>query len=296
MAGVDLAIQLLGPVGLWRDGAAVPAGGPTQRAVLAMLALHVGQPVPVDTLGEGIWGEGEEPTGASSAMQMHVSRLRRLLKTGRRQPIQTVPGGYRLDPDEVAIDAAAFEQATAEGRRLLGASQTAAALMQLDAAEDLWRGPVLMDLRDFPFAAHAADRYEELRVDAAEQAIAARLALGESQSLVPRLQALIAEHPYRERLHGQLMLALYRSGQQAAALDAYIAARSRLVLDLGVEPGPELQRLQQRILAQDPELAAAATSTTQAATLPAARPRPAPACRLPPSCSDASSCLPTSRP
>ncbi len=280
MAGAKLAIRLLGPVELWRDGAAVAAGGPTQRAVLAMLALRADQPVSAAALSDGVWGEADEPAGAAKAMQVHVARLRSVLRTDKRQPLQSVPGGYRLDGDRLTVDAAAFERGVADGRRLLGAGQTRAALAQLDAALGRWRGPALMDLRDFPFAAHAADRFEELRVDAAEQAIAARLALGEAQSVVPPLQALIAEHPYRERLHGQLMTALYRSGQQAAALDAYTAARSRLVLDLGVEPGPELQALQQRILAQDPELAATTTPTSQPATRPAARPRPVP--RLPP--------------
>ena len=279
MTEASLTVNLLGPVELSRAGRTVPAGGPTQRAVLAMLALRIDQPVSAAALSDGVWGEADEPAGAAKAMQVHVARLRSALRTGKQQPLQSVPGGYRLAGNGLAVDAAAFERAIADGRRLLSASETVAGLEQLDAALGLWRGPALMDLRDFPFAAHAADRYEELRVDAAEQAIAARLALGESQALVPQLQALIAEHPYRERLHGQLMLALYRSGQQAAALDAYTAARSGLVLDLGVEPGPELQALQQRILAQDPELAAAAT-TLAGSSRPAARARPAP--RLPP--------------
>ncbi len=264
MAGVELAVRLLGQVELWRDGAAIPAGGPTQRAVLAILALRAGEPVAVESLSDGIWGEAEEPAGALKAMQVHIARLRRVVAHDSTQPIETVSGGYRLDPDGLTIDAPVFERELAAGRQQLADGDAHAAADTLAAALALWRGPALMDLRDFPFAAHVAVRYDELRIDAAEEAVAARLALGESRALVPELQALIAANPYRERLHAQLMTALYRAGQQAAALDAFTAARRRLVLDLGVEPGPELQRLQQQILAQDPVLSGPATAPPSA--------------------------------
>ena len=279
MAGA-FAVRLLGPVELWRDGAAIPAGGPTQRAVLAMLALRAGEPVAVESLSDGIWGEAEEPAGALKAMQVHIARLRRVVAHDSTQPIETVSGGYRLDPDDLTVDAPVFERELSAGRQQLADGDARAAADTLAAALALWRGPALMDLRDFPFAPHVAVRYDELRTDAAEEAVAARLALGESRALVPELQELIAANPYRERLHAQLMTALYRAGQQAAALDAYTAARSRLVLDLGVEPGPELQRLQQQILAQDPALATGAPMAVASRFGIAARARPAP--RLPP--------------
>ena len=234
----------------------VSAGGPTQRAALAILALRAGQPVAVDEMLAGIWGESDEPLSGSGSIHVHVSRIRAVLKHGSRQPLITVPGGYRLEADAVSVDAAQFERRLAEGRERLLAGEARGAAEMLDEALAMWRGPALMDLRNFPFADRLAGRFDDLRVDAAEERIVARMALGEERALLPELQALVADHPYRERLHAQLMVALYRAGQQAAALDAYQAARSRLAVDLGVAPGPELERLHRAILEQDTELTA----------------------------------------
>lgn len=252
----DLAISVLGPFELKRGRTTVSAGGPTQRAALAILALRAGQPVGVDEMVAGIWGESDEPLSGSGSIHVHVSRIRSLLKRGSAQPLVTVPGGYRLQTDDILVDAVEFERLLGEGRERLTAGEARRAAENLDEALALWRGPALMDLRNFPFADRLAGRLNELRVDAAEERIAARMAVGEERALLPQLQALIADHPYRERLHAQLMVALYRAGQQAAALDAYQAARSRLEMDLGVGPGPELERLHRAILEQDADLTA----------------------------------------
>lgn len=252
----DIAIGVLGPFELKRGRTVVSAGGPTQRAVLAIFALRAGQPIAVDEVVAGVWGESDEPLSGSGSIQVHVSRIRALLKRGSAQPLVTVPGGYRLQTDVVSVDAVHFERLLGAGRRRLMAGEVRGAAESLDEALALWRGPALMDLRNFPFADLLAGRLDELRVDAAEERIAARMALGEERAMLPELQSLIADRPYRERLHGQLMLALYRAGQQAAALDAYQAARTRLEVDLGVEPGPDLERLHRAILEHDSELTA----------------------------------------
>ena len=245
-----------------------------------MLALRAGQPIAIYELAEGIWGESEEPLGSGKGIQVHISRIRILLKRGNEQPLATVSGGYRLETDGLSIDTRDFERLLGAGRQQLAAGNARAAAASLDQALTLWRGPALMDLRDFPFAEPFAARYDELRVDAAEERIEAHLALGEEQALLPELHALIADRPYRERLHGQLMLALYRAGQQAAALDAYQAARTRLAVDLGVEPGPELERRHQQILEQADELAAPSAGPSASArpgfvSPPPRRPLPA---------------------
>ena len=253
---MELTIRLLGPVELWRDGTAVAAGGRRQLAVLAMLALRAGQPVTVDELVDGIWGESDVASGGHSTIWPHISRIRATLRVGGHHPLATVGGGYRLDANSISVDADEFERLLGVGRGKLAGGDPAAASASLGRALALWRGPALMDLREFPFAVGVAARYDDLRVDAAEELNEARLALGESQALLPGLRTLIAENPYRERLRGQLMLALYRAGQQAAALEAYAAARRQLTMDLGVEPGPELARLHQQILEQASELTA----------------------------------------
>lgn len=276
---MNLQIGLLGPLELRRDGISVNPGGPTQRAVLAMLALHANEPVGVGQLLDGIWGDTDESGAGTGALWSQVSRLRALLDGGTRQSLLRVRGGYRLVADGVSVDAREFEQLLGTARQQVSAGDMAAASRTLDAAMALWRGPALLDLRDFPFAASAAARFEEERAEAAEERVEARLRLGEDATLIPELQALIADQPFRERLHGQLMIALYRAGQQAAALDAYRTARTRLALELGVEPGPELEELHRAILEQREALAPPGMpAVAQRAGTPAARARR----RLPP--------------
>lgn len=278
MADDRLAIGLLGPVEISGGGKPISAGR-TLRAVLAMLALRAGEPIASDALVAGIWGETDEPLAGSGQIQVSVSRIRALLGPRHATVLRTVAGGYVLGPEGLLLDIRVFEQEMARGREELAASRPEEALEHLDAALGLWRGPALMDVADFPFAAHVADRFEELRVDAAEERFAARLAIGEHHAIVGEVQELLALHPYRERLAHQLMVALYRGGQPASALAAFTAFRTRLVLDLGVEPGEELQRLQQHILARDPGIAGPKTSAQAREEF--AVPGPAPGQRLP---------------
>jgi DNA-binding SARP family transcriptional activator len=206
-----------------------------------MLALEVGHTVSADRLVEGLWGESP-PASAPKMVQLYVSRLRRVLD-GDGARIVTRGRGYELQLPEGAVDAVRFER--------LVDTQPREALA-------LWRGEPLADLADEPFAAAEIRRLEELRLRATELAIDADLAAGRHAEVIGELDALVAKEPLRERLHGQRMLALYRSGRQADALEAYRDARKALVEQIGVEPGAELRRLHEAILAQDPALDAPA--------------------------------------
>ena len=237
-----MRVRVLGPIEASVGGRPVPLGAGKQRALLAMLAVHANRTVSADALLEGLWGE-QPPASAPKMVQQYVSQLRRALADGGNGDaleILTRGRGYelRVAPDEV--DAARFERLVADG-----AAREALAL---------WRGPPLADVADEPFAAAEIRRLEELRLTALEQAIDAELADGRHRELVAELEGLVAEHPLSERLHGQLMLALYRSGRQAEALEAYRRARSTLVEQIGVEPGPQLRRLHEAILRQDASL------------------------------------------
>jgi predicted ATPase/DNA-binding SARP family transcriptional activator len=247
--------RLLGPLEVVKNGSAVAPGGPRQRALLALLLLRANEVVPRERIVDGLWGE-RPPETAPNAIQVAVHALRRLLG---RERLETRGAGYVLHADADELDLRRFE-------RLLARSDAAA----LREALALWRGPALADLREAPFAAAEAERLDELRLVALERRIAADFELGAGGDLVPELRALVAEHPYRERFHAQLMLALYRGGRQAEALEAYAAARRRLVEELGMEPGPELRELEQRILRHDPGLVPASPAAPGAAALPTA--------------------------
>jgi ABC-type transport system substrate-binding protein/DNA-binding SARP family transcriptional activator/DNA-binding beta-propeller fold protein YncE len=213
-------------------------GPPKQRAVLAMLGLRPGHTVSVDELAEGLWGEWP-PASAAKMIQLYVSHLRRAIE-GDGAAIVTHGRGYALDLAAADVDAVRFEALVEEGR----ASDALA----------LWDDDPLSDLRDEPFAAGEIRRLEDLRARALETAIDAELAAGRHREVLAQIDLLVAEHPLRERLHGQRMLALYRAGRQADALAAYRDARATLVGEIGVEPGPDLRRLHEAILAQDPSL------------------------------------------
>jgi DNA-binding SARP family transcriptional activator len=232
---------LLGPIEARVDGRPISLGARKQRAVLAMLALEVGHTVSADRLAGGLWGE-RGPASAAKLVQLHVSHLRRLLD-GNGAQIVTRGRGYELRLGDGEVDAVRFE-------RLLEQARPREALA-------LWRGEPLADLADEPFAAAEIRRLDELRVRAAEMAIEGDLASGRHDDVIGELDALVEAHPLRERLHAQRMLALYRAGRQAEALDAYRRTRALLVDQIGVEPGPELQQLHAAVLAQDPALALA---------------------------------------
>ena len=244
-------LQLLGPIEARLGDRTLLLGARKQRAVLAMLGLEANRTVSADRLAEGLWGE-EPPSSAPKMVQLYVSQLRRLLD-GNGAAIVTHGRGYELRLPADAVDVARFE-------RLLDESRPREALA-------LWRGEALADVADEPFAAAEIRRLDELRVHAHELAIDADLEAGRHADVIGELEALVAQHPLRERLHAQRMLALYRSERQSEALDAYRQARGALVEQIGVEPGAELQRLHAAILSHDPAL-------DPAAPVPPARPPP----------------------
>jgi DNA-binding SARP family transcriptional activator len=218
-----------------------------------LLVLHAGEPVSADRLIDELWGERPPPT-ARTVVHGLVSRLRRVLEPGRAKArpglLQTSGSGYRFAIEPHAVDAHRFKRLIDESR---GAPAEVRAA-KLSAALSLWRGPALADFVYEPFAQRAITALEELRIEATEDRIEADLALGRAADLVPELEQLIQEHPFRERLRGSLMLGLYRSGRQADALQAYRDARSLLVEELALEPGPALRDLETAILRQDPAL------------------------------------------
>jgi YVTN family beta-propeller protein len=243
-------IRILGSLEVLIDGRNVALGGARQRGVLAILLLHRGEVVPVDRIAEELWA-GRPPPTATKTVQVYVSRLRKALGDGA---LVTRGGGYALEVGADSLDAVRFERLASEGREALDRGDPRSSARLLNAALDLWRGPALADLAYEEFAQNEIGRLEELRVAAVESRIDAELALGRHRPLVPELESLVAEHPGRERLRGQLMLALYRTGRQAEALESYRDARRALVEEMGLEPSPELQRLERAILAQDPAI------------------------------------------
>ena len=251
--------RLLGPVEVEREGRVLRLGGPKQRAVLAILLLREGESVPSDVLIDGLWGESA-PVTARNALQGYVFQLRKVLEPtvergGSHRILVSDGAGYRLQIEPRELDIRRFESLTVEARKLL-ASSPAAAATRFEEALALWRGPPLADLAFEPFAQADVHRLEELRLAAEEDRLDALLASGRHADLVGELEALVERHPLRERLRGQLLLALYRAGRQSDALEAYARARDDLIEQLGVEPGPDLRELQVAILNQDPSLAA----------------------------------------
>jgi WD40 repeat protein/DNA-binding SARP family transcriptional activator len=244
-----MQIRVLGSVDVEMHGRSLKLAGPKQRGILSMLALGANTPVSLERLIDGLWGE-EPPATAPKMVQQYVSQLRRLLADGDGPAIVTRGGGYELQVDPAAVDALHFEQLVERAGADNGARRTDLAREALA----LWRGPPLAGLLEEPFAASEARRLEELHLAAIELTIEGDLGAGRHADVIGRLGALVDEHPLRERLRGLLMLALYRAGRQAEALDLFRDARWTLVETLGLEPGPELRRLQEAILRQDPAL------------------------------------------
>jgi YVTN family beta-propeller protein len=249
---MNLEFLALGPIAVRRDGQELPLGGPRQRALLALLLLHANQVVSRDRLIDGLWGETPPPTAAHT-LDNYISRLRKLLGDGR---ISRRAPGYVLHVQQGERDLDRFEQAFEAGREQLARGGASEAAQTLRSALAVWRGPALADVLYEPFAHEEAARLEERRTMAHEERIEADLELGRSAELVSELEKIVREHPHRERPLAQLMRALYRAGRQAEALAVYQAGRRRLADELGLEPGPELQGLQRKILDHDPALAA----------------------------------------
>jgi DNA-binding SARP family transcriptional activator len=253
--------RILGSLDALDQGRVVILGGGKQRALLALFLLHANKTLSTDRLIDELWGESP-PATAAKTIQVYISRLRKALAGGEDEgsacAIVTRKRGYELELDPESLDAHRFERLVAEGRNELAAGRPEGAVQVLEEAMSLWRGPPLADLAYEPFAQREIARLQDLRVAALEQLVEAKLALGAHGEVVGQLEALIAEHPYREGLRAQLMLALYRSDRQAEALQAYQDARRTLVEELGIEPGERLRELERAILAQDPGLHLAA--------------------------------------
>lgn len=244
-----LEFRLLGPLEILADGTTLSLAGPKQRALIALLLLHAGEVVAVDRLVGELWGE-HPPRTATTSLQNLVAQTRKLLG---HDALVTRPPGYTLQVDADRIDVACFERLVREARGQTAERRVAI----LRDALALWRGPPLADFTFESFAQTEIRRLEELKLDALEERIQAELELGLGGELVAELESLVAQHPLREQLRGHLMLALYRAGRQAEALQAYHDARRVLVDEMGIEPGPGLQQLYRSILRQEGGLARA---------------------------------------
>ncbi len=247
--GPDVQLRVLGPLEGSVEGRDVPLAGPKQRAVLAHLVVAANQVVPADRLIDRIWGE-DPPEAARSALQAYVSRLRKALGAAT---IEARSPGYVLRARPEEIDSLRFEAMVSEARRLIG-PDPAAANAVFEEALALWRGPAFADLAGDVSLQPEIARLEELRLSCREDHAETGLALGRHTDLIPRLETFVAEHPLRERCWAHLMLALYRAGRQGDALGAYQRARRILSDELGVDPSPDVQKLHERLLRQDPTL------------------------------------------
>jgi predicted ATPase/DNA-binding SARP family transcriptional activator len=253
----ELHVRLLGPIEASVGNGQVALGGAKQRLVLVLLALAEGRVVPTDRLVDAVWGERPAPS-ARRTLQVYVSTLRKALADAGAdgEPLAREGAGYRLAVPAEGLDHAYFSRLLKDGQARLAAGNAEDASRLLREAIELWRGPALDDLADEIAVSGEARRLEELRTVCVEERIDADLALGRHAELVSELEYLVVRLPLRERLRGQLMLALYRSERQAEALDAYQAARATLVDELGIDPSPTLQALHLQILNQDPTLEA----------------------------------------
>jgi DNA-binding SARP family transcriptional activator len=231
--------RLLGPLEVLVEGRPLSLGGTRQRTLLVLLLLRANEAVSRDRLIDDLWGS-EPPATVANALAALVARLRRVLPGDL---LRTTQSGYELRVDPDALDLHRFEKLAEEGSAALAAGEPDRAAARLRMALELWRGPALSDFTYEAFAQPAITRLEELRLAVLESRIDADLSLGRHVDLVAELQSLLLEHPLRDGLRGQLMLALYRSGRQAEALEVYRDGRRVLVEELGIEPSPALQWL-----------------------------------------------------
>ena len=251
--------QVLGPVQVLEDGEPINIGGPKPRTLVALLVARAGESISSDFLIDALWGE-DVPEAAANTLQSYVSRLRRAVGP---TTIVSTGSGYRLEVADDAIDAHRFEALVAEAQPLLESDAAQASLL-LDEALGLWKGRAFERTDAAEVLRPEITRLEELRLGAFEARFEAELTLGRHGAAVGEIEALLVEHPWRERLWAQVMTALYRSGRQGEALRAYQRAHRILGEELGIEPSAELRRLEEQILLQDPDLGA--WSTSDAAT------------------------------
>jgi WD40 repeat protein/DNA-binding SARP family transcriptional activator len=249
-ATTDLRFRLLGPLEVLRAGEPLHLGGERQRGLLALLLLHANELVTTEQLVEQLFG-ADASESSVRAVRVAVSRLRRLLDD---ETLVTRPGGYVVYADPSQLDVAEFEALVMEGRSALQRGDPTSAAASFRSALALFRGPPLADLAVLDFVQPEARRLDELRVSALMDRIDADLALGRGDELVPELEGLVQANPFQERLRGQLMLALYRSGRQTDALEVYRHTRELLAGELGLEPSRGLQQLERSILQHDPAL------------------------------------------
>jgi DNA-binding SARP family transcriptional activator/class 3 adenylate cyclase len=245
------AFGILGPLEVSAGGETLDLTAAKERSVLALLLMRCGEVVSADRLADELW-EGQPPESALSTLRAHVSRLRKALASlGLADVLVTRPTGYVLEVDADAVDARRFERLTREARAARPADPSTAARLLRDAL-GLWRGPALVDVAVMPAAAAEIARLEECRMSAVEECIDAELACARHREVLTELEAQTRNHPLRERLWAQLMVALYRSGRQAEALRTYQELRAHLADELGLEPSPELAALEQAIVARSP--------------------------------------------
>ena len=265
LSTLAMDFRILGPLEVREGERQLAIGSRKQRALLAILLLHAGTVVSRDKLVDALWA-GDPPATASAALRVHVAELRKILESADAE--LTVDPGYRLDLRPGELDLARFEKLLAEATGPADARDSADVAKSLRTALAMWRGQALADFAYEAFAAQAIGRLEELRLVAHERCIDAELELGRERELVPELDELVAQHRLRERLRGQLMLALYRCGRQADALASYQDARRVMADELGIEPGQPLQALEQQILNHDPVLNLHAPPAVDALSMP----------------------------
>ncbi|MEU6121538.1 AfsR/SARP family transcriptional regulator [Streptomyces sp. NPDC047123] len=242
-----MLIHALGPLRITADGAQIHVGGRRTKIVLAVLTLEANWVVNIDRLVDAVWGNSP-PASARTQIRICVSGMRRVFAAaGEPDLIETHPSGYCLRLSRSDLDATVFEDQVDRARSLAGTGRLAEAVLELRGALSLWTGPALAGLAG-PAVESGARRLEEARLRAIEERIRLELELGRHRDLIGELAELAAAHPYREHLHAQLMLALYRSHRTAESLAVYRSIRSTLVEELGIEPGPELSELEQAIL------------------------------------------------
>ena len=259
-AGGQMQVDVLGPLrATTADGAELPLGGRKQRTVLGLLALEHGRAVSVDRLVDAVWGD-EPPAHPERTLQVYIANLRKVLT----EPVLvTQPPGYVLDIGADALDLGRYAGLVRDGRQALADDRPVAAADGLTRALALWRGELCADL-DGEFVTVARARWDEDRLTALEDRIAADLAAGRHADVVGELDGLVSAYPLRERLWEHLVLALYRCGRQADALAAYRRARDLLAEELGADPGPGLRQLESKVLAQDVSLAPRAPTASLA--------------------------------
>lgn len=273
---VPVEFAVLGDVRAWRDGRDLYLGSPQQRAMLGLLLLRECRPVPLDELIDQMWG-ADPPPSARVTVRTYISRLRRSLAHPRddRAAILSAAGGYALPVPPQTVDLAVFTRRVAEARTARTRGDVAGASASLHAALSLWRGRALAGAHG-QFVEQERSRLEQLRLAALEERIVLDLELGRHADLVPELTGLVSTDPLRERLRELLMLALYRAGRQADALNVYQQIRALLNQELGIDPGPGMRTLHQQILRSAPEVSAPAVGP-RSAVAPGAPGRPAPA-------------------